>query len=523
MTENKSTSPKDNSEDISTYADTLRIKAMHNLNPLKKEKWGQYFSSVILSRLMASMFQHSNGENIVILDAGAGVGSLFAAVVDTLLKLKELPKTIHITAYEVDPLLCEYLQKTIEFCAKRCSEAQVAFSSEIIPKDFIDDSVEKLAGALEKRPFNCIILNPPYGKIKTDSRVYHLLKASGLEATNYYSAFIMVAENLLMDGGEMIFITPRSFCNGPYFKKFRKTFLATMRLRRIHVFTSRTLSFQDEGVLQENIIIYSVKTNKSFRSVIISSSGGPEAEEMTEMVVESNSVVLPNDPEMFIHIVPNEVGQQIAEVMQKLKSSLSDIGLQVSTGKIIDFRLKDFLRNRSSPTTVPLIRPFNISSGGFVRWPLPKAKKAAYLEITPKTSSFLTLKGNYVLVKRFTTNEEKKRIVAAICETKRFAADKVAFENRINFFHTLGKGIEFTLAKGLTMFLNSTFVDSYFRQFSGHTQVNATDLRSLHYPPRNVLIKLGIKTGNTFPSQKKLDQIVQQELGFVILPKKQIN
>jgi adenine-specific DNA-methyltransferase len=31
-------------------------------------------------------------------------------------------------------------------------------------------------------------------------------------------------------------------------------------------------------------------------------------------------------------------------------------------------------------------------------------------------------------------------------------------------------------------YLNSQEVDDYFRVFSGHTQVNATDLRRLRYP-----------------------------------------
>jgi hypothetical protein len=43
----------------------------------------------------------------------------------------------------------------------------------------------------------------------------------------------------------------------------------------------------------------------------------------------------------------------------------------------------------------------------------------------------------------------------------------------------------------LAVFLNSTSVDDYFRRFSGHTQVNATDLRLLRYPGRGNLEELG--------------------------------
>jgi len=40
------------------------------------------------------------------------------------------------------------------------------------------------------------------------------------------------------------------------------------------------------------------------------------------------------------------------------------------------------------------------------------------------------------------------------------------------------------------VFLNSTLVDQYFRQFSGHTQVNAADLRRLRYPSTEQLSRL---------------------------------
>lgn len=46
-------------------------------------------------------------------------------------------------------------------------------------------------------------------------------------------------------------------------------------------------------------------------------------------------------------------------------------------------------------------------------------------------------------------------------------------------------------ARGLCRFLNSSVADRYFRQFNGHTQVNATDLRAFRYPAAEVLEALG--------------------------------
>ena len=49
------------------------------------------------------------------------------------------------------------------------------------------------------------------------------------------------------------------FCNGPYFKPFRRVFLEAMSLRRLHVFESRSAAFSGDAVLQENIICHARK------------------------------------------------------------------------------------------------------------------------------------------------------------------------------------------------------------------------------------------------------------------------
>ena len=100
--------------------------------------------------------------------------------------------------------------------------------------------------------------------------------------------------------------------------------------------------------------------------------------------------------------------------------------------------------------------------------------------------------------------------MAAVYDPTRIIADRVAFENHLNYYHVRGSGLPVTLAKGLAAFLNSTLVDSYFRQFSGHTQVNAADLRALRYPERNSLVALGRRIGRSFPSQEDLDRLVEE-------------
>ena len=68
------------------------------------------------------------------------------------------------------------------------------------------------------------------------------------------------------------------------------------------------------------------------------------------------------------------------------------------------------------------------------------------------------------------------------------------------------------LARGLALFLNSSLVDRYFRQFNGHTQVNAADLRSLRYPDRSTLEQLGREHGDRTLSQLDTDAIIEEEV-----------
>jgi len=285
-----------------------------------------------------------------------------------------------------------------------------------------------------------------------------------------------------------------------------------MDITRIHVFESRQTAFQDDDVLQENIILHAVRESRTeHRRVTISSSTGPTDELMSVREIDYAQVIRPGDPDAFIHIVPDELGHEIAERMKTLNSSLEDLGISVSTGRVVDFRAQACLRLEAERNTVPLIYPGHFDNS-YVKWPKTNGGKPNAILNIPESEDLLVPSGVYVLVKRFSSKEERKRIVAAIYDGSRFSADRVGFENHLNYFHQNGRGLPLTLAKGLTAFLNSNLVDSYFRQFNGHTQVNATDLRSLKYPSRLELEAFGSAISDEFPTQNELDYLVEKEL-----------
>jgi len=327
---------------------------------------------------------------------------------------------------------------------------------------------------------------------------------------NLYAGFVGLIVRLLDKGGELVAVTPRSFCNGPYFKPFREDFLEAMSLRRLHLFESRSAAFSGDSVLQENIIVHAVKGAPKPTDIVISTSSGEHGGAVTERAVDFREVVSPNDAEQFIHLPSNDQYARARRAMGRLRTPLSALGVSVSTGRVVDFRAKDSLRQQPGRDTAPLIYPCHCS-GGFVRWPKEKTRKPNAIVSHEQTRELLVPAGIYVLVKRFTAKEERRRVMACIYDSYQIEAPWVGFENHLNYFHVAGHGLPMALAKGLAAFLNSTVVDLYFRQFNGHTQVNATDLRSLNYPTRAELERLGVRIPARELSQEQLDSIVVEE------------
>lgn len=473
---------------------------------------GQFLTPAPIARFMASMFD-TKGREIRILDPGAGAGVLFSACVERLLSQTNPPVSIEVVAYETDSIILPYLKETMKRCESLCWSAGVVFHGTIKINDFISSAIAETHDPLFVVPgkrYTHAILNPPYKKINGQAAMSKMLYSADIEVANLYAAFVWLTMRLLEPGGELVAITPRSFCNGPYFKKFRMTLLDMMSLNRIHVFTSRKKAFGHDDVLQENVIYHAVRGQPKPKSVTISASEGADFDTAHMLTIPYSHVVYPKDRDAFIHLGVDDADLDVVRRMGRFASSLSKLNLNVSTGRTVDFRARKYLRQSPQQGTAPLIYPCHFQDG-FINWPVESGKKPNAIVSSPETSDLFVEAGYYVLIKRFSSKEQKRRVMAAIYDPSRISAPLVSFENHLNYYHREGKGLSADLAKGLALYLNSTIVDQYFRLFSGHTQVNATDLRKMPYPAYAKLLRLGSYIEEKWPDQESIDAIMEKE------------
>ncbi|MCP4602485.1 MAG: SAM-dependent methyltransferase [Proteobacteria bacterium] len=500
--------------DLLELVEQSRAKSYSKLDKKQRSKKGQYGTPDPVAKLMASMFSIKVPE-VRLLDAGAGVGSLTAAFLMEACKRKVRPRTIHAVLFEDDHTLSQVLSDNMELCEKFCKERSVLFSYQVISENFIEYIAESHSSLFSENnvdlTFNCAIQNPPYKKIRSDSNHRRLLHRLGIEVSNLYAAFVSLTVRLLEPSGELVAITPRSFCNGPYFKSFRSDFLRRTSLQRIHVFDSRSEAFGGDGVLQENVITHSVAGVDNPETVhITSSSGSPDADEISRFVKYEN-VVPKGDTVPFIHLITDGDSQLTVERMGHFEATLDALGTEVSTGRVVDFRAKEFLRQMPKNGDVPLIYPMHLRREG-IEWPIADSKKPNAIAVERGSETLLVPEGIYVLVKRFSSKEQRRRIEAFVFDSKEvLPSSPMGFENHLNYFHNSGKGLKKSFAGGLACYLNSTLIDQYFRLFSGHTQVNATDLRNLPYPSRNELEHLGSQIDGKVLSQDELDSIFSEK------------
>lgn len=478
-----------------------------------RKSLGQFFTGSIVSDYMASLVNKPKCKTVRILDAGAGTGILTAS---TALRCLDLGcKTVHAVLYELDSEALPNLEQTLKIVQNTFSQQRGIFTFEIRCEDFVltrpdkDESIQA---------FDVSVINPPYFKYSVKNSPYAKAAADLYHGDpNIYASFMAVVMASMKNSGQVVTITPRSFTNGLYFKGFRSYLLTQSALELIHIFKHRGKVFKndDSAVLQENIICHFVKGSAKEAVIVRSSDCDAKINHADQEQYPLELIIDQSNDQRIIRIPESAYEASILRQAETLPTTFEGSGYFISTGRVIEHRTRKYITEKTGvPNSVPLYRPHNVTPLT-VTWTGDHKKEVSFM--LNKGHEKHTMKnGTFVLLKRFSSKDERHRLVSGVHLASAHDCEVIGFGNKTNYIGLSGGKLATAEAYGLAAIFNSSFMDKYFRCISGNTQVNATEIRVMKFPTREQVKEIGkqaqkLKTTET----SKIDFIVNPVLGVM--------
>jgi len=510
----------------SAYAERLGIYYSQTNELIRKKQMGQFFTPISVAEFMAS-FCSVDEKKVRILDPGTGIGILSCTLIEYIIKNHPEVTDIELTAFEIDENIISYTDLALNYLNKWVSSKNISIVHLLCKNDFILHNSRILNKNSNDELYDIIISNPPYFKIPSwDSRA-QAAKNIICGQSNVYSIFMIVAAKLLTQNGRLIFITPRSFTSGRYFKEFREIIFSILDIKCIHLFAARNKVFERDGVLQENIIISARRKQINNllqlplfpveNTINISYSLGIQDLKKNEIgKYQFDELVEIKSEQKVLHIPSSNIENSIIRIFKKWTGSFEDYGISISTGPVVDFRNMKFIISSNKNGYVPLIYLHNIDKMSF-KWPLKKLnknhEKGQYIEDS-NYSKRLVPNNDYILIRRFSSKDDHSKLVASPYLSSWLSSyDKIGIENHLNYFYRKNGKLSIIEIYGISGLLNSKLFDVYFRTFNGNINVSATELRQIPLPPMEQINAIGneLIVMDKF-NQERIDTVVKKYL-----------
>ena len=438
-------------------------KYMKNEGKDVRKKKGQFFTPVNIAAYMGKWTMAK--EHLDILDAGAGSGILTAGIMKHLLAIDGC-RSIKVTFVENDPIVLPLLKKNADYIQNICENHNIIFRYTIWSDSFFAIDISQ--------KYDIVISNPPYKKIAKNSKEAIAMKDYVYGQPNLYGLFMVKGLEALKDGGQYIYITPRSWVSGLYYTEIRKTMLQT-DIEKIHIFSDRDTVFSGEQVLQETMILFGKKKKDQNAEIKINVSNDSSMQLERTLSVQAD-LIKSIGKECYLLIPTNERDVKIIRNMSNITDTFDSLGYQFKTGPVVEFRTKEMISESPKDGYIPMYRPVNINNGR-LRFPVYSGK-AQY--ISERATNLLVRNVNSVFVKRLTAKEEKRRLQSC-CYISKNNKEYISIENHVNYLVKKdGTPLSQKEAENIHKILSSDEYDVYFRLINGSTQVNA---RELNYFP----------------------------------------
>lgn len=494
---------KENESPIN-YADRLGELYTATVSQTFKKDNGQFFTPVEIAQFMGNL-ANSNKTHLEILDPGCGTGILTCALVENIVKQNPLIKEISLTAYETDSKLISLSEESLSYLKEYLNGKGILFRYVICVHDFVldnyahfDTSSPNAFSSTNKQEFDFIISNPPYFKLsKNDERV-KAAKSIINGQPNIYSIFLALATQLLKSNGEMIFIVPRSFSSGRYFNLFRDYFFKEVELNYIHLFDSRKDTFSRDNVLQETLILKASKRREAktdTKMIVSTCSGLHDIWQSKQKVYLQKDLIDLKSKEKIIHLPINRKDEAIIELFKSWTGSLNKYNIQISTGPVVAYRTREYITEThggSDVSLAPLYWLHNVVKME-ITFPSFRPNKGQYIQICDQTKPYLIPNKNYIFLRRFSSKDDRSRLIAAPYFPILNSPRVIGVENKLNYIYRPKGYLDRTEIIGIAALLNSNLFDSYFRTFNGNVNVSATELRAISLPPLDTIKSIGEK------------------------------
>ncbi|WP_205601686.1 Eco57I restriction-modification methylase domain-containing protein [Sphingobacterium sp. xlx-130] len=507
----------------SAYADDLGERYSNTVEKEHKKKLGQYFTPREVATYMATFYRvPADKTSIRILDPGCGLGILSCALCEHIVNSGHI-REIHLDVFETDLPLIELAKKSLAYLQEWMQHRGVQFNYHVCANDFVLLNTSVLLGDVPTDTYDIAISNPPYFKIPKDDPLRKLTKSILHGQQNIYSIFVFLMTKLLTDRGTIIFISPRSFTSGGYFKTFRDFVFNELTIESLHLFHSRKKVFKRDKVLQENIIVSAKRLPLEFRHqadlfggmddiAIYQSSGIDDIISCSVKKYHISELVNLSSDQKIFHIPMSEQDENAIAIFKRWTNSFSKSGIKISTGPVVSFRANGHVVKKPADNTVPLIWLNNINKMG-LKWPILEIndERPQYIVQGDSAKSLFVQNQNMVIIRRFSSKDDASRLVAAPLFKKDFKYKNIGLENHVNYIYGKESHLTATCVWGVAALLNSTLFDVYFRTFNGNINVSATELRDLPLPDMDIILKLGESVRKVVDlDQDKLDKIVNK-------------
>ena len=465
----------------------------------KRKKIGQFFTSRETARFMAGLFSVPKKEHLDILDPGTGSAILTAALMERLQQESSV-KSVSLICYETEPAILGLLKDNLEYIK---SVVRFDLDYTIITDNYITSQQLPLAFA------DFVIGNPPYLKVNRLAEEAQAMSHVVYGAPNLYFLFASRSIENLRDKGELVYIIPRSWTSGAYFKAFRNFLFKKTTIEHIHLFISRDKVFEQEAVLQETMIIKLKKEIGTANEIVISSTETNNDFNNIQEITVPKKLVIGNDDNQYVYLVTNKEEVNVLKRLSVFHNTLPSLDMKMKTGLTVDFREREHLMDEPANDNVPMFFAQHLKDG---RITFPIGKHGEYIDT--RKSGLLQDNINYLFVKRFTSKEESRRLQSSIYLQDDFPTYKqISTQNKLNFITRNKKSLTKQMVYGLYCLFNSTLYDKYYRILNGSTQVNSTEVNTMPMPTLDGIVYLGqrLMVSNDL-TEKTCDRILEEYL-----------